>query len=116
MEISQFYATIGVENPTVLTRLRKEELVRKYLLKIPADKSYQILCDSLKDKDYDTAFRAVHTLKGVAANLDLEPLLKSSSALTESLRNKNYDEKTIDPLFQAVKEAYLMILEALKEL
>lgn len=116
MEIKEFYDAIGVENVTVLNRLRKEDLVRKYLLKIPDDKTYQSLSESLEKKDYETAFRAAHTLKGVAANLDLEPLLKSSSALTETLRNKDYDEETIHELFQEVKTAYFMILDKLKEL
>lgn len=116
MEILEFYKAIGVENVTVMGRLRKEELVRKYLLKIPDDKTYQSLTDALEKKDYETAFRDAHTLKGVAANLDLEPLLLSSSALTETLRNKNYDEETIDELYQKVKTAYFMILDKLKEL
>ena len=41
---------------------------------------------SLAAQDWETAFRASHTLKGVAQNLGMEHLYQVSSALCEAVR------------------------------
>ena len=45
-----------------------EALVRKFVLKYPNDPSFGQLKDALAAQDWETAFRASHTLKGVAQN------------------------------------------------
>lgn len=63
-----------------------DKLIEKFMLKFPQDASMQQLRDALQVKDYVLAFRSVHTLKGVAANLGFSALFESASVLTEELR------------------------------
>jgi HPt (histidine-containing phosphotransfer) domain-containing protein len=58
-------------------------------------------------KDFDTAFRAAHTLKGVCSTLGFQNLFTISSQLTEALRNR--DEIDINEailLFEKLQPAY----------
>ena len=52
----------------------------------PGDDSMQNLTNAMNAGDTTTAFRAVHTLKGVALNLGLGSLAHASSQMTEALR------------------------------
>lgn len=65
-------------------------------------------------KDYETAFRAMHTLKGVAVNLGFTALYNVSSALTEKLRSQEYDN--LDGLIADVKKQYDIVIEAIAAL
>ena len=65
-------------------------------------------------KDYETAFRAMHTLKGVAVNLGFTALYNVSSALTEKLRSQEYDN--LDGLITDVKKQYDIVIEAIAAL
>lgn len=87
MTLQEFYTAINGDYQDVIGRLRSEKLVRKFVLKFLNDGSYNLLCQSLKDKNYEDAFRAAHTIKGVCQNLGFTKLLDSSSKLTEALRN-----------------------------
>lgn len=71
----------------VLARLRSERLIRKFVLKFLEDKSYELLCSSMEKKDYEEAFRAAHTIKGVCQNLGFTRLLQSSSRMADALRH-----------------------------
>ena len=86
MNLQACYAALGGNYDDVIGRLRTERLVRKFVLKFLDDPSYSTLCSSLEAKDYDEAFRAAHTIKGVCQNLSLTKLQDSSSRLCESLR------------------------------
>lgn len=65
-------------------------------------------------KDYETAFRAMHTLKGVSVNLGFTALYNVSSALTEKLRSQEYDN--LDGLIADVKKQYDIVIEAIAAL
>lgn len=65
-------------------------------------------------KDYETAFRAMHTLKGVAVNLGFTALYNVSNALTEKLRSQEYDN--LDGLITDVKKQYDIVIEAIAAL
>ena len=68
MTLQEFYARIGGNYETTIRRLPSEALVRKFVLKYPGDPSFNQLKDALAAQDWETAFRASHTLKGVAQN------------------------------------------------
>lgn len=86
MDVKTFYEQMGVDYNNVLRRLCSEQLILKYLGKLPTDPTYRLLTDAFAAGDAETAFRAAHTLKGLCLNLDLRPLLEESDALTERLR------------------------------
>ena len=54
--------------------------------------NYRGLLESLDQENYGEAFKYAHTLKGVSANLGLDPISRPASALTELLRGKEASE------------------------
>lgn len=90
MTIQECYTALEGDYEEVLGRLYSEALVKKFVGKFLADQSFQLLESSLNAEDYDEAFRAAHTLKGVAQNLSFTRLYQSSHEITEALRTKDY--------------------------
>ena len=58
----------------------------------PAFPSFSQLQSTLEEKNVEEAFRAAHTLKGVAQNLGFTPLYEATATLTEVLRAGNLPE------------------------
>lgn len=95
MNLVECFDTFCGDYNAVMGRLMTEDRVKKFLKMFTADKSFDILCDSLNSGDYESAFRAAHTLKGTCANLSITKLFNSVSAITEALRggvNNGADE------------------------
>lgn len=100
MEIRRCYELLGGDYEQVLGRmLNRESMVRKFLLKFPEDKSYDLLLAAMAADDGPEAFREAHTLKGVCQNLSLDALAAPVSELTELLRDGH-----IPPEARAVME------------
>lgn len=91
MTIQECYAALEGDYQEVLGRLYSDALVQRFVGKFLSDQSFQLLEGSLKAGNYDEAFRAAHTLKGVSQNLSFTKLYQSSHEITEALRTKNYD-------------------------
>lgn len=87
MMIEDFYIAAGGSYEEILYALGKEERVMKFLKKFPESNIDKELKAALEAKDYETAFRVAHTLKGMSINIGLLNLHSISSQLTESLRN-----------------------------
>ena len=88
MTIQEGYQALEGSYDEVLGTLYSEALVKKFVGMCLADKSYQLLVDSMEAKNYEEAFRAAHTIKGVCQNLAFTKLYQSSHEMTEALRNK----------------------------
>ena len=88
MTLQECYKALGGSYEEVLRLLQSERLVQKFVLKFLEDKSYELLNKALEEHDQPTAYRAVHTLKGVCQNLAFTRLQESASALTEALRDQ----------------------------
>ena len=112
MELKEVYEKIGGDYDDVVRRLMGEKLVRKFLLKFLDDKSYADLGRTLSEGDYKEAFRAAHTLKGVAANLAFTELMERVSELTEQLRP--CAEPADEVLYQKVVESYDLTIQAIE--
>ena len=95
MNINECYQAMGADYEEVFGRLRNERLITKFVLKFPGDPSFSQLQSTLEEKNVEEAFRAAHTLKGVAQNLGFTPLYEATATLTEVLRagNLQYDER-----------------------
>lgn len=87
MTLQECYAAIGGDYEDVTSRLRSDRLVQKFVLRFLDDHSYELFCTSMEEKNYEEAFRAVHTIKGICQNLGFTGLLKSSSEMADALRN-----------------------------
>lgn len=112
MTLQECYTAMGADYADALGRLRSERLVQKFVLKFADDKSYELLCRSMEEKNYEEAFRAAHTIKGVCQNLSLTKLLESSSQLSEALRGGYTPEA--DGLAEQVSRDYRQTLDAIR--
>lgn len=113
MTLQECYLALGGDYDEVLGRLRSEKLVQKFVLKFLQDGSYKLLVDSMAAENYAEAFRAAHTIKGVCQNLSFTQLYKSSSALSEALRNGITPEAPA--LVEQVKADYQQAADAISE-
>ena len=114
MTLQECYVKIGGDYNDILHRFMNENMVRKFVLKFPQDNNMALFEESWAKKDYETAFRAMHTLKGVSVNLGFTALYNVSSALTEKLRSQEYDN--LDGLIADVKKQYDIVIEAIAAL
>jgi len=114
MTLKECYAALGGDYDEVLSRLRSDRLVQKFVLKFLDDGSYELLCASSEAGDREEAFRAAHTMKGVCANLAFSELLASSEALTEALRGGMPPKPEEETLVARVKEDYQRACQAIQ--
>lgn len=112
MTLQECYAALGGDYDEVLGRLRSERMVQKFVLRFLEDKSYELLCSSMESGNYEEAFRAAHTIKGVCQNLSFNRLGACSSALSEALRHGYTPEA--DGLAQQVKEEYQQAAQTIR--
>ena len=115
MTLAECYAAMGADLEGIKRRLPKESLIQKLLLMLPRDRSYEELKAGLEAGDYDAAFRAAHTLKGVALNLGVTPLAQSAATLTDALRGGAPTQEP-EPLFRQVTEDYQRTIHAIEQL
>ena len=112
MTLQECYAAMGGNYEEVLGRLRSDRLIQKFVMKFVNDSSYQLLLDSMASGDYEEAFRAAHTIKGVCQNLGFTPLPDSSSQLSEALRHGYTPEA--DSLVEQVSKNYQETVGAIR--
>lgn len=86
MTLQEFYDRIGGDYKATISRLPSEALIKKFVLKYPGDPSFNQLKDALAAQDWELAFRASHTLKGVAQNLGMDRLYKTAATLCDAVR------------------------------
>lgn len=115
MSLSEFYSSLGESLDEVLGRLGMESRIAKYLGLFANDPSFNELKEAFAKNDVKTAFRAAHTLKGVAANLGLNTLSASSSELTEDLRPLAFTANS-QSLLANVERDYNAAIEGIKQL
>lgn len=114
ISLQSFYSMIGGNYEEVCSRLPSEKLLMKVLKMFIADPSFDSLSKSFDQGSIKDSFNAVHTLKGVAANLGFSVLAHKSSALCEALRHAEAMPDRI--LFEDVAYAYQDVLKALSKL
>ena len=105
MDLKGCYEQMGGDYDDVMGRLRQEERVVKFLRRVPDDESFAALKRAMEEEDWPAAFRAAHSIKGVALTLGLTALAASGSELTEALRP---GQPTREPweLYRAVEKDY----------
>ena len=113
MTLTELYDKIGGNLTEVIARFGNEARINRFLPMFLKDPSYTDLEKSIEAKDWKTAFRAAHTLKGVAANMSFTKLYDAASDLTEALRpGKPLEDYE---LFSKVSENYLLTSTAVSE-
>jgi HPt (histidine-containing phosphotransfer) domain-containing protein len=115
MTVQGCYEMMDGDYTGVIGRLLKDERIQKYLLKFLDAKDYQEMTEALEQENYEVAFRASHTLKGLSLNLGFTGLQRTSEELCEALRGGKPDID-IAPLVSAVGEEYEKVISAIKAL
>lgn len=116
MTLKECYDAMGADYNEVFARLRSDERIQRFLIKVLDDGSYDLLIKSLDEKNIEDAFRAAHTIKGVCMNLSLTKLYKSSQTLTEALRNRHDYGDDIPPLLEQVTADYEFTMNCIRGL
>lgn len=115
MKLQEFYESIGANYETVLNRLPNEKLIFKYLNLFCKDPTFNDLNEAIQVKDKEVAFRSAHTLKGLALNLELTSILPAVKQLTETLRNSEVNDQTIQE-FEELSVAYEQLKEKISNI
>jgi HPt (histidine-containing phosphotransfer) domain-containing protein len=116
MTVKDAYSVLGGDYEGILRRFAKEERIKKFAIKFLTDKSYETLCNSIKNGDCEEAFRAAHTLKGVCQNLSFDRLYESAHEITEALRDKTSIGDNVSGILEKVTEDYNVTVGAIKEI
>lgn len=108
MELKDCYEKFGGSFDEVLGRLRREQTIQKFMYKFLDDKSFQLFEESMANKDYEEALRAVHTIKGICQNLSFTRLFETSSLITNALKENDWN-KAADMMPQLSKDYHEII-------
>ena len=113
MTIQECYDKLQGNYADALKRLMRDNLIERFMLMFPKDESMKLLHEAIAANDQHSAFRAIHSMKGVAGNLAFSQLQKDASALTEQLRDGT---QMPDPLLlQNVEDSYKLVIDTLDE-
>lgn len=115
MTTKECYAFMDADYNDTISRLVSDSLIKRLLLKFADGNDLKLLTDALNQKDYETAFRISHSLKGVCLNLGFTKLTASSSALCEELRGDSPSDNTTI-LLENVTRDYQKVLSAIRQL
>ena len=110
MKLDEFFCCVGGDYGEAKARFQNDERIVRFLNMFPGDDSMQNLKNAMNAGDTTTAFRAVHTLKGVALNLGL------GSQMTEALRGQDPMPESVQPLYVAVQKEHTAVCSALEQL
>ena len=114
MTIEQCYQQFGGDYAGVSSRLRRPETLKRLLLLFLQDTNMDDFLKAKAENRESDAFRAVHTLKGLALNMGFTALAKESSDLTELFRNGIMEGR--EPLTARTREEYKKVVDALRQL
>ena len=116
MTVQELFSLLNADYENVISRLMTEERVAKYLRRFTETTDYADLKTAVNNNDWEKAFLAVHTLKGMALNLGLSALASASSNLTEELRGGLKSESAALNYFSEVTDEYNRTIEAINHL
>ena len=109
---------MDVDN-TVKRFMGNETLYLKFLNKFQADQSVASIQQYIAEQNAEEAFKSAHTLKGVAANLGLDPIAQHASDIVELFRGKTQfsevDTDKLATLNEELKSKHEALMKLLTE-
>ena len=115
-EFREIFEVYGADyNSTMARFMGKEAMYLKFLDMLFKDDNLEKLGEALEKQDYEEAFSAAHTLKGVVGNMGLTPLFNAVCAIVESLRKREAPED-YNGLYQMIQTGFLQADEFRKKL
>jgi len=115
MTVKEFYESIDSSYDEAIARLMKDDRIKKYLAMFAQGDDYNKLINLLEEKNYEEAFRCVHSLKGMCLNLTLSKLANSSAVLCDALRN-GAPTVDISDMLSALKADYDLTIAGINAL
>lgn len=113
MNIKELYASLGGDYEDVISRLGTDERVRKYLVRFTQTPDFSDLNSAVQNSDWEKAFIAAHTLKGMALNLGFSNLASAASDLTEELRGGLKSQANAAGYYSRLSEEYNRTVDAI---
>lgn len=115
MTIRECYKQFDGDFEDVLSRLIDDARVEKFSLRFLDVTEYKDLTEAMAKQDWNNAFLAAHTLKGVSLNLGFSRLAKVDAELTEVLRPRQVDDVAhANELLDQVTVEYNTVCDSLK--
>lgn len=114
MNVEECYIKIGGSYADATRLFKTDERIIKYFKIMQKDANLDALCKALEQNDYETAFRAAHTLKGLSLNMQFTALAGEVSELTELLRPREANADIL-PLLSKTKQTYQTILRCIED-
>ena len=115
-EFRKIFEAYGADyNSTMARFMGNEAMYVKFLDMLFKDDNLEKLGTALGQQDYEAAFAAAHTLKGVVGNMGLTPLFNAVCAIVESLRKREVPED-YNGLYQMIQTGFLQADEFRKKL
>lgn len=105
MTLQECYDQMGGSYADVTRRLGTEERVVKLLGMLLKDTTMNSLRTSLAHENYEDAFIAAHSLKGILLNLGLNRFASVTAELTDALRSCQPND-SIGPLMKESERCY----------
>lgn len=103
--VKELLAAEGVDMKKTLARfMNKEALYEKFLKKLLQDTNFEGLRESVAQQNYEEVLKFAHTLKGVTANLGLDPLEEHFAQMVADVRAEAYGN--IGPEFEKAAAKY----------
>lgn len=117
MKLDEFFRCVGGGYGEAKARFQNDERIVRFLNMFPGDDSMQNLTNAMNTGDTTAAFRAVHTLKGVALNP--WPRLARPRQLSDdrsAARGRDSMPESVQPLYVAVQKEHTAVCSALEQL
>lgn len=103
----------GIDVQEAMARFMDNEgLMKKFLLRFPQDESFAQLKQALGKKNAEEAYRAAHTLKGLAGNLAMKSLFDQVCSVLDDLRKQDLEQ--VEEKMKELEARYQRILAALQ--
>ena len=90
MNLQDFFAGLHLDSSGILARFgNNEALLEKFLKRFPSDPNWPLLEKAVKEKNFEDANIAAHTLKGLCLNLGLTSLAELFQSICLDARQKD---------------------------
>lgn len=111
-DLSAKLAAYGIDLPDAMSRMDDDEaLYQRLAFKYLDNASFVDLEAAMAAKDYDAAYTAAHTLKGVSGNLSLATLYEVAAAVSDALYQGEY--QAAEQMMPDLKAAHEKAVEGL---
>lgn len=111
-DLSAKLSAYGIDLTDAMERMDDDEaLYQRLAFKYLNNTNYVDLVAAMEAQDYDAAYTAAHTLKGVSGNLSLAALYKVASAVSNALKQGEY--QAAEQMMPDLKAAHEKAVEGL---